>query len=250
MDKALERVLRGWAKAYNHPDFIENDPISFPHRFTGKRDIEISAFLMTWIAYGNRKVILRKGEELHRYMEHHPSRFILERRFGSFANRYECFYRFYKFTDLYAVCDRLHAVYTRFESLEEAVISVNAADPIQALQQLFRGVKGIPHTPGSACKRLAMFLRWVVRRDGIVDLGIWQRIDPARLLIPLDTHVYTVAHEIGITTRKAADMKTAVEITDYLKRLWPDDPCLGDFALFGYGVNRKKEATGSGWGAL
>ena len=106
---------------------------------------------------------------------------------------------------------------------------------------MFRDIEGIPVLTGtSACKRLAMFLRWMVRKDGIVDFGIWgTSIRPHELIIPLDTHVHQISLELGLTNQKNATLKTAVEITEALKEVFPDDPCLGDFALFGYDINRK-----------
>ena len=95
------------------------------------------------------------------------------------------------------------------------------------------------NTPNTSAKRIAMFMRWMVRNDGIVDLGLWKTVNSKDLIIPLDTHVHSMALELGITNRKITNIKTAQEITDYFKTIWPNDPCLGDFALFGYGINNK-----------
>ena len=110
----------------------------------------------------------------------------------------------------------------------------------RSIQSLFCNINGIPVLKGnSACKRLVMFLRWMVRRDSAVDFGIWKSIDPVDLLIPLDTHVYQQAVRLNITERKSADMRAAIEITEFFKDIYPDDPSKGDFALFGYGVFNK-----------
>lgn len=249
VDPEVARALREWARVYNVPSFAEGDPVSFPRRFSRKQDIEISGFLTAWISFGRRELILRKAEELHRMMGESPYRFILggeanlKRPAGMPRGGRDTFYRFYTYEDLFRLCRRLGELYRKYESLEEAVAAAPGEDPLQRLRGLFAGQKGIP-APGaaSACKRLAMFLRWMVRADGIVDLGIWRAtISPGQLLIPLDTHVRRVASRLGLTSRKSASLATAREITDALAALFPGDPCLGDFALFGYGINHADE---------
>lgn len=236
MDNKTTEKLEQWAKEYNAPNFIPADPVSFPHRFKEKKDIEISAFLTAWIAYGNRKQILKKAEEIHTAMANHPFDFIIQKKYQQYWEKQEAFYRFFKYNDLFVICDRLNQIYTQYEDLEIAVISQNT-DSISAIQQLFNGINGIPYTQQSASKRIAMFLRWMVRNDKIVDFGIWKSIKPSELLIPLDTHVFKMAKRLGMTKRSTADRKAAEEITEALRNIWPEDPCLGDFALFGYGVN-------------
>lgn len=248
MDNKTKELLLEWAKVYNTSSFIKDDPVQFPHRFTEKRDIEISGFLTAWISFGRREHILKKAEELHALMGESPYQFIRngETTFAPLRNRppkaRDTFYRFYTYQDLYQLCCRLKEVYDRYDSMEDALVDgVDGAvceDPILKLRQLFSGINGIPVLGGtSACKRLAMFLRWMVRRDGIVDLGIWRRaVDQRGLIIPLDTHVHQISLRLGLTSQKTATMKTAREITDALAELFPDDPCLGDFALFGYDI--------------
>lgn len=236
--------LRTWAAEYDTPGFIPADPVSFPHRFTAKQDIEISGFLTAWIAYGNRKQILKKAGELHTEMDGSPLAYIIGRRYAAHEGDTRPFYRFFKHSDLHDISRRLHDIYTTYPDLEAAV-TATGGDPISALQTLFAGIAGIPRTPQSASKRLAMFVRWMVRRDGIVDFGLWRSIDPCTLLIPLDTHVFDMARRLGMTRRSTADRRAAEEITACLREIWPDDPCMGDFALFGYGVNEQK-GRGSG----
>lgn len=242
MDKQLKDRLKYWERQYNTKHFIPADPVSFPHRFTEKRDIEISGLLTSWIAYGNRKQILKKAEEIHTDMAGQPYTFIMNRTYAKYEANGDCtFYRFFKYADLYAICERLHQIYTLHTDMEAAV-TATGKDPLTAMQTLFEGINGIPYTPQSACKRLAMFLRWMVRRDEIVDFGIWTHLSPSSLLIPLDTHVFNMARRLGMTSRRQADRKTAEEITTCLREIWPDDPCKGDFALFGYGVNERDGA--------
>lgn len=248
MDDQTISLLRKWAAEYNTTRFIEDDPVQFPHRYTQKQDIEISAFVTAWISYGRRSHILAKAEELHQLMGDSPYQFIRdgESSFLAFPDRSEVagvrdtFYRFYTYSDLQVLCLRLKEIYDRYDSLEDALPKAPGSTPIVKLQTLFVGVPGIPVLNGSsACKRLAMFLRWMVRTDAVVDFGIWQTaVKPHELIIPLDTHVHQISLELGLTCQKSATLRTASEITDALSVVFPGDPCLGDFALFGYDVNR------------
>lgn len=247
MDTKTISLLREWAKTYNTESFIKDDPVRFPHRFTEKRDIEISAFLTAWISYGRRAHILQKAEELHRLMGESPYEFIRtgETSFAPLRNRpvrrRDTFYRFYTYHDLHLLCCRLKDIYDTYDCMEDAMAAAGPCeDPILRLRQLFADLNGIPVLHGtSACKRLAMFLRWMVRTDGIVDLGIWRTaVHPRQLIIPLDTHVHQISLRLGLTGQKTATLRTACEITDALAKVFPDDPCLGDFALFGYDINR------------
>ena len=237
-------TLRRWAAQYNTRDFIAKDPVQFPHRFTNKRDIEVSAFLTAWLSYGRREHILLKAEELHRLMGSEPYEFVCHARFmeirhrASQAGSRNTFYRFYTYADLLALCERLHQIYTDYETMEAALQAMPPAPPLERLQLLFANLKGIPVVGGSsACKRLAMFLRWMVRRDGVVDFGIWRSISPAELIIPLDTHVFQLSCRLGLTRRSSATKQAAIEITEALAEAFPGDPCLGDFALFGYDID-------------
>ncbi len=248
MDIKTISLLREWAKTYNTESFIKDDPVRFPHRFTEKRDIEISAFLTAWISYGRRAHILQKAEELHRLMGESPYEFIRtgETSFAPLRNRpvrgRDTFYRFYTYHDLHLLCCRLKDIYDTYDCMEDAMAAAGPCeDPILRLQQLFADLNGIPVLHGtSACKRLAMFLRWMVRTDGIVDLGIWRTaVHPRQLIIPLDTHVHQISLRLGLTGQKTATLRTACEITDALAKVFPDDPCLGDFALFGYDINQE-----------
>lgn len=247
MDKQTEEQLRKWARQYNVKSFIPDDPVQFPHRYTDKRDIEISAFITSWISYGRREVILKKADWLHRQMGDSPYKWICSEGYCRLSTevvpgKRDTFYRFYTYADLRDLCRRLKGIYEKYDSLEDALAVSPYPNPVHKLQDLFAGINGIPTMSGtSACKRLAMFLRWMVRTDSIVDFGIWQTaIAPADLIIPLDTHVHQISLELGLTTQKNATLRTAVEITEALRSVFPDDPCLGDFALFGYDINREK----------
>ena len=239
MTKDTGSRLRIWAAQYNTPEFIGSDPVRFPHRYTEIKDIEISAFLIAWISYGNRKAILGKGEELDNCFGGSPFSYIINRRYAVHRCNRNSFYRFFKYHDLYEICERLYQCYRDYDTLQDAVIASPGPSILEKIQHIFAGIRGIPVAGGnSACKRLCMFLRWMVRRDKIVDFGIWSAFSPGELMLPLDTHVHRMARELGITKRNGQDMKTASEITGYMNTIFPGDPCLGDFALFGYGINR------------
>lgn len=247
MNDTIARQLHDWAKKYNTKGFIKDDPVQFPHRYKRKQDIEISAFLTAWISYGRRSNILKKAEELHQVIGPNPYEWLMNAEINLFSPYKasnpavrDTFYRFYTYSDLELLCRRLKEIYTEHDSLEDALAGLSSVKPVRMLQELFSGVNGIPVITGnSACKRLAMFLRWMVRRDGIVDLGIWtSAIKPHQLLIPLDTHVYQLSKELGLTKQKTASMRAACEITEALAVVFPGDPCLGDFALFGYDINK------------
>ena len=236
----MKEQLKAWASHYETPAHIAEDPIQLPDKYRNgdKRDIEISAFITAWISYGNRKAIIKKAKEIDTFFGGFPHQFILNNDFEQWKNNGESLYRFYKYADLYDLCSRLNEIYTRYPDLETCLLANEYTSPIQKLQYMFTGIKGIPSLDGkSACKRLAMFLRWMVRRNSTVDFGIWKNIEPSVLIIPLDTHVYQQALALKITTRKTADMCTACEITDYFKTIYPEDPAKGDFALFGYDIH-------------
>lgn len=241
------------AKKYNTVDFIKDDPISFPHHYDNKKDIEISSFIAQWIAYGKREMFLKILNNFFTEMPI-PYLFIKDKEYEKYKNNHSNLYRFYTNHDFYLLCERLHHIYFVLgqgkEDMEQVILKnlitnkkdnqkkIETEDVLKEIIRLFPQIKGIPQNLNSACKRLCLFLRWLVRKDGIVDFGIWNILEPKDLIIPVDVHVYKQALNLNLTQRKTADFKTAKEITDKLKTVFPDDVCLGDFALFGYGVNK------------
>ena len=233
--KTIQELINN-AKRCECASFIDGDPVQFPHRYSSRQDIEVSAFISAWMAYGSRKVFLGVLDRMHRMMDAAggPYRFIVSESWRYLSNE-GCLYRFYKWADFSVLCQRLADVYSRMESLEELFVP---GEPLERgvlnLCREFDGVNGIP-VPGSASanKRLYMFLRWMVRKGSPVDFGIWSRVTPAQLLVPVDTHVYAVAKSLGLTARSSADLKTSMEITGQMAEIWPDDPARGDFALYG-----------------
>lgn len=233
LNNQVRELLIENAYRFEVASFIPTDPISLPHRYTAKGDIEVSAFISAWMAYGSRIQFLKVLEHLHREMDRvgGPYAFIMSRAYKELSIPPETsLYRFYRWADFYALCGRLYQVLQHNPSLE--------ADNIE-LRRRFSGINGIPNENSqSANKRLHMFLRWMVRCNSAVDFGLWQSVlSPAQLIIPLDTHVYHISRQLGLTNRSVADLKCAIQITDILKDIWPDDPVRGDFALYGMGIN-------------
>ncbi|MBR1769997.1 MAG: TIGR02757 family protein [Bacteroidales bacterium] len=244
--------LKELAARYNNKSFIEKDPVSFPHKYTEKRDIETAAFVAQWFAYGKREAFLKILNDFALEISS-PYLYIKNQGYRTFKDDNSCLYRFYKKNDFFHLCNALHHLYfiegKGEMDFEQVVLqrlkqnfneeSFSCEKVLSEIISLFANVKGIPQNLSSACKRLCMFLRWMVRQDNIVDFGLWTLIAPTDLIIPVDTDVYHQARALGLTSRKSADFKTAKEITENLKNIFPDDPLLGDFALFGFGVNNK-----------
>lgn len=238
-------------KKYETKDFIKDDPIQFPHRFSKKEDIEIAGFLASIFAYGKRELFIKKLNELFEIMENKPLNYVLN--FSGEKKELENFdYRFSIGIDLEQIILILKQLYTSGESLETLFeYGWKQNKNIQKMQQIvvdyFYARITLPVSNGffhllpnpsknSACKRINMFLRWMVR-DGEVDLGIWKFIPKSDLLIPLDTHVAKISREINLLERKQNDYNAVVELTQKLKEFSPEDPTKYDFAMFGYGVN-------------
>jgi uncharacterized protein (TIGR02757 family) len=236
---------------YNHTSFIENDPISIPHRFTKPQDIEISGFFAAILAWGQRKTIINKCNELMQRMDNSPFDFIRSVK-GSDLKSLEGFkHRTFNDFDLLYTVDFLQKHYLNADSLEEAFLrqnnsSENVKNNLSSFKNYFfestsekiRTEKHIPSPQSkSACKRLNMYLRWMVRKDDKgVDFGLWQTLKPSQMVIPCDVHVENVAKNLGLTQRPKADWTMAEEITNLLKILDPNDPSKYDYALFGMGV--------------
>lgn len=249
MIEETRNLILSWADKYETESFVFSDPIQFPRKWYEKRhefghtegtaNVEISAVITSWLSYGNRMHIIDKAGMVDDLMsKSSPYEFIIGKKYISFKSDITM-YRFYKWSDFYRLCKRLDNIYKVYGSIGEYLRNRNCDNALQNLINLFRGVKGFPSDSTSACKRLCMMLRWLVRHNSPVDIGIWSFLDQSRLLIPLDTHVHRIALELGLTSRKSADMKTAVEITETMKEIFPDDPSRGDFALFGYGIEHK-----------
>lgn len=240
---------------FNQPGFIEHDPISIPHQFSLKQDIEISGLFAAVFAWGNRKTIINKCQLLLDKMDNAPYQFILHHTQSDLKVFSDFRHRTFNVTDLLYFISFLRFHYQQNESLESAFsLHLSNNDPTieNALigfhnyfisQEYFpeRTKKHIP-TPinHSACKRINLYLKWMVRNDGCgVDFGLWESIRPSQLICPLDVHVGREARVLGLLKRKQTDWKAAVELTSNLRKMDFEDPVKYDFALFGLGILHK-----------
>lgn len=231
----LDTCLCKWAEEYHCSDFIAADPVQFPHRYTVKEDIEISGLLTAILSFGNRIQILKKADELDRIMGHAPLAYVLS---GKWKDDFpesdgRSFYRMLSYADVRGYFEKLYRVYAAGKTLEDALKEYKGI-PMQQLCS-FLGV-----SDRSPQKKLNMFLRWMIRTGSPVDFGIWSTMSASQLVIPLDTHVCRVAYQLGLTESASFSLNNAKKITAALEKVFPGDPCLGDFALFGYGVNHKE----------
>ena len=240
---------------YNRPDFITLDPVSIPHLFTKKQDIEIMGFWASILAWGQRKTIINKCKELIELMEGEPHNFMINHSENDLKRFIRFVHRTFNATDALYFIQFFHAYYQQNESLENAFLGKyrpetgNIGSALDGFSEIFFDSPDFPGrtkkhiaSPNrkSACKRINMFLRWMVRKDEMgVDFGIWSKIDSAHLVCPCDLHVDRVGRKLGLITRKQTDWLTAIELTENLKKFDPNDPVKYDFALFGLGIEEK-----------
>lgn len=257
-------IIRRLAEEYNNPRYFQTDPIAFPKHFlqltqggsagtqygsagavsgrcaaSGRgeadcaageyvytlKDVEIAGLIAAHLAWGRRDMIVRDCNRAFDEMQWRPLEYVMR---GEYRCGQESLHRTIRWSEFAAICGRMRVFYAANESVEPLT-------PDQIRVQIY----GQSSNPKMANKKIHMFRRWMVRNDGIVDLGLWSHTSPADLIIPLDTHVHASALKLGITTRKSADITTALEITEFLKEAFPDDPCKGDFALFAYAAENK-----------
>ncbi len=248
----LKAFLDDCVDKYNVPDFIENDPILIPHRFSKLQDIEIAGFWVAMLAWGQRKTIINKSNELMELMDNAPHDFIVNHREKDRKAFLNFKHRTFQSTDTLYFLEFLQTYYKENYSLETAFkknidpTDSSVENGLIGFKELFFSLPYAPQrtqkhiaTPArnSSCKRLNMFLRWMVRTDDRgVDFGLWKKISPSQLCIPLDVHVERVGRKLGLLHRKQRDWKAVVELTNNLKKFDPSDPVKYDFALFGQGV--------------
>ena len=293
-NKNLKSLLDAHVERFNRPDFIQDDPISIPHRFSKPQDIEITAFWTAILAWGQRKTIINSANRLFEFMDNAPYDFIKNhqeidrKRFESFKHRtfqptdalyfLEFLQQFYQKNDSLETAFARHlnpldiinilnnkgSNPTHFSQKEDPSVSKpltnilqkedpSVSDALIGFHKDFFDLPDVPHrtrkhiaTPlsKSTCKRLCMFLRWMVRRDANgVDFGIWQTIKPSQLLMPLDVHVERHARRLGLLERPQTDWLTVLELTENLRQFDAEDPVKYDFALFGMGIAEKKGET-------
>ena len=249
----LKDFLENKYNQYSRPGFIETDPISIPHLFTKKQDMEIAGFLAATISWGQRKTILKNARQLLHWMDDAPHDFILNFRkddlkpFRKFVHRTfngtDCIYFLNALQHLYKNSGGLQQLFEKpFTEKQDLSYAISMAR--KKFFQLRHPARTLKHFPdpaaGSAAKRINMFLRWMVRKDfSGIDFGIWKKIKPADLVCPLDVHSARVARKLGLLSRKQNDWAAANELTNNLRKLDKNDPVKYDLALFGLGVFEK-----------
>jgi len=233
LDKKTVELLKSWANTYNDPQYFQEDPIAFPTHFSKllKRgeaclqDVEVAAVIAGHLAWGRRAMIVRDTKRALDEMDWKPYDYVMR---GKYRDEAVSLHRTIKWAEFTEICGRLQQFYQSHSSLEEA-----------STEFVRTGIIGSKPDKKAPNKKINMMRRWMVRDDGKVDLGLWKNTAKTDLLIPLDVHVYDQAVSLGLTSRKPKDIVTATEITDAFREIFPDDPCLGDFALFGYGVTHQ-----------
>jgi uncharacterized protein (TIGR02757 family) len=252
-NEALRDFLDRKVAEYNRPSFITDDPVSIPHRFSKRQDIEIAGFFAAIFSWGNRKTIIRKTQELMSLMDQAPYQFILHHTDKDLQRLLDFKHRTFNATDLLYFIAFFRHHYTSYDSLEEAFLlpgpDYDAVTALSAFHHHFFSLEDSPPRSrkhiaspekNSSCKRINMFLRWMVRTDKMgVDFGIWNRIPASRLICPLDVHVGRVAKRFGLLSREQSDWQAATELTQCLSLFDKEDPVKYDFALFGLGVMEK-----------
>ena len=243
----IAELLISEAERINSPEFIAADPVQFPRQFTELPDVEIVSLLAAHLAWGNRKMICRDTERLLSLMERRPHRYVMEEGYEELPDELNIHRTFFG-RNLKHMLRGLRAIYARHGSLDAFCRACGAPASEFPSWHLAAAMNAemaaanagqsdsrcLPlNLENTALKRLNMALRWLVRRDDIVDMGLWNSLTPAQLFIPLDVHVGDTARDLGLITRKANDRRTTVELTEALRTLRPDDPVIFDYALFG-----------------
>lgn len=249
-NKELKDLLEHKFNLYNSTNFIIEDPISIPHAYNQKEDIEIISFLISIISWGNRKSIIKSGNKLREILGSSPIDFIMRFKERD-LKKIDFVHRTFNKFDLIYFLKSLKNIYKNHDGLEN-VFSKNLNDEfmynnISNFRKIFFSLNHEERTEkhisnpkkNSACKRINMFLRWMVRNDGIVDFGIWKKIKPSMLSCPLDVHTANIGRKLNLISRKQNDLKTVLELDKKLRLFDKNDPVKYDYALFGMGVYEK-----------
>jgi uncharacterized protein (TIGR02757 family) len=255
LDTALKNLLHQKAAQYNQVAFIAKDPIVIPHRFTKRQDIEIAGFFAAILAWGNRTSIINSTNKLMAWMDEAPHEFMLRHEESDLKKMLSFAHRTFNATDLLYCISFFKFHYSQYHSLEDAFVpqqkyrEPNTEQALIHFHNYFFSLEDFPErtkkhiaTPArkSACKRLNMYLRWMVRKDKMgVDFGLWQKINPTQLICPLDVHVANVAHRFGLLPNTNSNWQNALALTEQLKTLNEKDPAVYDYALFGLGAEER-----------
>lgn len=249
----LRDFLDAEAARINNVGFITNDPVQFPRRFERLQDVELVSFLSATIAWGNRKMICNNCEKMLAMMENAPLEYLKDEAYEALPDGLNIHRTFFA-RDFKYMLRGFRAIFAQYGSLHDfaAHFAVGGSEApawllVELMQQQFAAANGgmansrcLPsNLSATALKRVNMALRWLVRDDGIVDMGVWTCIKPRQLFIPLDVHVGDTARALGLVRRRANDRRTVVELTDVLRMMRPADPVVYDFALFGIGIGDK-----------
>lgn len=247
----LKTILDEKVRLYNQPYFIKDDPVCIPHLFSKKQDIEISGFFAAVLAWGNRTTIINNCRRLMQWMDGAPYEFVVQHEESDLKPFIHFVHRTFNATDLLYFLSFLQFHYRQHSSLEDAFVpqrSYSEENTGAALIHFHNYFFSLEHPPRtqkhiatparkSACKRMNMFLRWMVRKDkAAVDFGLWKKIQPKQLVCPLDVHVARVAHRLGLLPDNKANWNNALLLTEQLKQMNPRDPVVYDYALFGLGM--------------
>lgn len=248
----IKELLDTEATRINHIDFIKDDPVQFPRRFERLQDIEIAAILSATIAWGNRKMICNNCNKMLGLMDNQPYNYVMDKGYEELPDMN--IHRTFFAKNLRYFLSGLNKIYTKYGSLHDFAHSVGISSSefpswklVEEMNNVLidanNGEKDSRCLPGNlqntALKRINMALRWLVRDDGIVDMGVWNVIKPSQLYIPLDVHVGNVSLDLGLLSRNANDRRATIELTETLRTMRPHDPVWYDFALFGIGINNK-----------
>lgn len=252
MDASLKDFLEEKVLQYNTVIFIEDDPISIPHLFSKKEDIEIAGFLSATIAWGNRKSIVKNARKMLSLLDDEPYDYVINHTPNDLLSLKGFIHRTFNGVDFTFFIESLRNIYTHHGGLEQVFEVGLGQEYLQSAISKFKEVffeidhpqRTLKHVSdplkGSSAKRINMFLRWMVRRDKSgVDFGIWKKLSPAQLSCPLDVHTGNIARKLGLLNRKQNDHKAVIELDRQLRLLDPNDPVKYDFALFGLGVFEK-----------
>ena len=249
-NRELKDLLEHKFNLYNSTNFIIEDPISIPHAYNQKEDIEIISFLISIISWGNRKSIIKSGNKLREILGSSPIDFIMRFKEKD-LKKIDFVHRTFNKFDLIYFLKSLKNIYENHDGLEN-VFSKNLNDEfmynnISNFRKIFFSLNHEKRTEkhisnpkkNSACKRINMFLRWMVRNDGVVDFGIWKKVKPSMLSCPLDVHTANIGRKLNLISRKQNDLKTVLELDQKLRSFDKNDPVKYDYALFGMGVYEK-----------
>ncbi len=247
----MRDFLNEKAEEFNDPTFIEQDPIRIPHQYSLKEDIEIAGFLAATIAWGRRSMIMKNAHKMMDLMGNSPYDFVMTHSNQQLKRLDSFVHRTFNGTDFKYFVKALQNIYQHHDGLEGVFVKYQTEDSLQpAIAELHRIFFELEHEKrsekhvanprkGSVAKRINLFLRWMVRNDGIVDFGLWPKIRPAKLSCPLDVHSGNIARKLGLITQKNNTKKALKELDDQLRILDPKDPVKYDFALFGLGESKQ-----------